>query len=62
MPPLSASATAAAVMAKLKRNVAHFNITEVAHPAHECLTEGSLSRVPARTYPTTRGSCRAAHR
>jgi hypothetical protein len=28
-----------AVMAKLKRNVAHFNITEVAHPAHDCLTE-----------------------
>ena len=28
-----------AVMAKLKRNLAPFNITEVAHPAHECLTE-----------------------
>jgi hypothetical protein len=49
-----------AVIAKLKRNVAPFNITEVAHPAHDS-RNGSLSRVPARTYPTTRGSCRAAH-
>jgi hypothetical protein len=31
-----------AVIAKLKRNVAPFNITEVAHPAHECLTEWTV--------------------
>jgi hypothetical protein len=35
-----------AVMAKLKRNLAPFNITGVAHPAHECLTEWIVVRGP----------------
>jgi hypothetical protein len=47
-----------AIMAKLKRNVAPFDITEVAHPAHECLAVWIVVRGSGPDVPDARGLVR----